>query len=438
MEDAQDLPGAKRQRSSSRPPPSALRTSSEPDGNFSSSCGDVSSSAAHTDYSSTAAESLSVNTGVLQNAVMLPAVTVPAATVPAVTLPADTVPAAGSSHHVSAAGDNGPPQLTTHTPQCQVNGCGATQATSGRPLKTLDEDEKFMIQQFILKYQVSIMCNRHYLNNIQVPKYSKKCSNPLQKQRHDNRHCRLQDIGINRLRNIAQYLPDINLKRPTSKVCYTCIIDIDKEIEEIISSLNSQISIESEEHQSQSQHSLFAPSSSGMMSEDEVEPTSLTASTQTEDPPDENAIALNEMINNLKEKINGKSYNETLSILTLLPQSWTRKKIQDTMGITDYMSRKIKNMQSNSMTTPAARKRRKDAIEPQIVNRVTEFLKKDYVVRTFPDEKHSITVITDTGETELRPKRLLLDSMKETHSMFLAENPDLEGRIGITKFLQCK
>ena len=175
-----------------------------------------------------------------------------------------------------------------------------------------------------------------------------------------------------------------------------------------------------------------------MMSEDEVEPTSLTASTQTDDPPDESTIALNEIINNLKERIHGKSYNETCSILTVLPQSWTVKKIQDTMGLTNYMSRKIKNMQSNSMTTPAARKKRKDAIEPEIVNRVTEFLKKDYVVRTFPDEKHSITVITDTGETELRPKRLLLDSMKETHAMFLAENPDLEGRIGITKFLKCK
>ena len=431
MEDDQDLPGAKRQRSSSRPPPSALPTSSEQGGH----------SAAHTECSSTPAQSFSDNTGVLQNTATMPAVTVPAATVPAATMPAatvpaDTVPAAGSSHHVSAAGDNGPPQLTTHTTECQVNGCGATQETSGRPLKTLDEDEKFLFQQFILKYPVSIMCSSHYVNYLQVPTYSKKCTNPLQKPKH-NKHSRLQDIGINRLRNIAHYLPDINLKRPTSKVCDSCILDIDKQIEEIISSLNSQISIESEEHQSQSQHSLFAPSS-GMMSEDEVEPTSLTASTQTDDHPDENLIALNEIINNLKEKIHGKSYNETLSMLTVLPQSWTLKKIQDTMGLTNYMSRKIKNMQRNSMTTPAARKRRKDAIEPEIVDRVTEFLKKDYVVRTFPDEKHSITVITDTGETELRPKRLLLDSMKETHAMFLAENPDLEGRIGITKFLKCK
>ena len=241
MEDAQDLPGAKRQRSSSRPPPSALRTSSEPDGNFSSRCGELSSSAAHTDYSSTPAESN---------------------TVPSATVPAATVPAAGSSHHVSAAGDNGPPQLATH--ECQVNGCGATQETSGRPLKTLDEDEKFLFQQFILKYPVSIMCSSHYVNYLQVPTYSKKCTNPLQKPKH-NKHSRLQDIGINRLRNIAHYLPNINLKRPTSKVCDSCILDIDKQIEEIISSVNSQISIESEEHQSQSQHSLFAPSS-GMMS----------------------------------------------------------------------------------------------------------------------------------------------------------------------------
>ena len=52
-----------------------------------------------------------------------------------------------------------------------------------------------------------------------------------------------------------------------------------------------------------------------------------------------------EMISQLKEEFQRtKERSKQLQILTVLPQSWTRKKIQEEFGVSDYMARKCKQL----------------------------------------------------------------------------------------------
>ena len=52
-----------------------------------------------------------------------------------------------------------------------------------------------------------------------------------------------------------------------------------------------------------------------------------------------------EMILQLKEKFQTMTKrSEQLQILTILPQSWTKKQIQAEFGVTDYMARKVNSL----------------------------------------------------------------------------------------------
>ena len=105
-------------------------------------------------------------------------------------------------------------------------------------------------------------------------------------------------------------------------------------------------------------------------------------STQTD--PDQNILALEQIIQNLKKFISEKPYNEQLSILTVLPDCWSAKKIEEKMGITGHMAKKIKCLQRRNESAPAPRKTRKDTMDPQIITRVKDHYLKDTVTRTFP------------------------------------------------------
>ena len=59
-------------------------------------------------------------------------------------------------------------------------------------------------------------------------------------------------------------------------------------------------------------------------------------STQTD--ADQNILALEQIIQNLKKFISEKPYNEQLSILTVLPDCWSAKKVEEKMGITGHMA----------------------------------------------------------------------------------------------------
>ena len=51
-----------------------------------------------------------------------------------------------------------------------------------------------------------------------------------------------------------------------------------------------------------------------------------------------------EIILQLKEKFQITKRSEQLQILTVLPQSWTRKQIQSEFGVSHYMARKYKQL----------------------------------------------------------------------------------------------
>ena len=103
---------------------------------------------------------------------------------------------------VSAAGDSGDtlPRHTANTPRpCEVTGC----TTPHQNTVYLNDEEQFMLFNYILKYPVTVVCHPHHIYHIKRHACVQKCSNPLKKHSH-NVTTRLQTIGIDRLQNIKR------------------------------------------------------------------------------------------------------------------------------------------------------------------------------------------------------------------------------------------
>ena len=79
----------------------------------------------------------------------------------------------------------------------------------------------------------------------------------------------------------------------------------------------------------------------------------------------------------------------------------------------------------------AYRKPREDQIPQETVNKAKEFYEQDDISRILPGKRDVVTVKTDKGKEKFQ-KRHLYMSLRETHSIFLEENPEVH--IGLTKF----
>ena len=53
----------------------------------------------------------------------------------------------------------------------------------------------------------------------------------------------------------------------------------------------------------------------------------------------------------------------------------------------------------------------------------------------YSDEKHALTIQTEMGPV-LRSKSILYENLSETFAMFIQENEDLKGKVGLRKFAE--
>ena len=140
-----------------------------------------------------------------------------------------------------------------------------------------------------------------------------------------------------------------------------------------------------------------------------------------------------EIVQQLKEKFNSTKRSERLRILTILPKSWSRRKIAKVFGVSRYLARRAKMLvaEKGVLSSPNP-KLGSLTLSAQTEEEVKNFYLSDDISRIMPGKKDFVSVLAADGKREHKQKRLLLCNLKEAYNEFKGRHPDM--KIGFSKF----
>ena len=139
-----------------------------------------------------------------------------------------------------------------------------------------------------------------------------------------------------------------------------------------------------------------------------------------------------EMILQLKHKFDdSEKVSEKVQVLTVLPQSWSIRRIQEEFGATYRTARLSKQLAASEgiMATPNARLGK--VLPKAVEEKVVAFYLSNNVSRMMPGSKDYVSMYIHRKKERVQ-KRLLLFSLRDAYLQFLDENVGL--KIGLTKF----
>lgn len=145
-----------------------------------------------------------------------------------------------------------------------------------------------------------------------------------------------------------------------------------------------------------------------------------------------------ELLNHLQEKFEAATNDKNiqLQILTILPTSWSVRKIKNTFGATLRAAYKAKRLISNNGFLVSPTPRLGERVSEEIKKSVDDFYKTDKNSRVMPGKNDYVTVRKDCGEKIKEQKRLILCNLQELHSSFKDSFPHM--KIGFSKFAELR
>ena len=158
------------------------------------------------------------------------------------------------------------------------------------------------------------------------------------------------------------------------------------------------------------------------------------SSSESEENPIETSES--EIIAQLKDKFNSSNRkSEKVQILTILPQSWSIRKIEEEFGATNYMVRKAKQLVNTRGILSTPNPKPGKMLSNDTVKLVYNFFENDEISRCMPGKKDFISVKED-GRKVHKQKRLLLCNLNEAYTLFKEHYPNV--KIGISKFCELR
>jgi transposase len=143
-----------------------------------------------------------------------------------------------------------------------------------------------------------------------------------------------------------------------------------------------------------------------------------------------------EIIQQLKEKFaETTKRSDRMTILTVLPKSWSIKKIQDEFGVSNYMARAVKKLvkENGILSTPNPKPGK--TLNENVVELVKDFSNSDDVNRIMPGKKDCVSIRNKEGKIQVQ-KRLVLANLKEIYQLFKEKFPT--SQIGFSKFCELR
>lgn len=279
---------------------------------------------------------------------------------------------------------------------------------------------------------------------------SARCCNPFKEQNHQK--C------TKTLRNVTDWMCCLDLEISSGmKICDKCrkkIYEIYKADEEVLPCSSQSLDDSFTDSQSSIDYlnksleligeSPFKKKKSNVPSYTtnkldkiklRLEKSLLPVSNQEEQPIVE-TLEESEIIQQLKEKfaITTKR-SDKMTILSVLPMSWSVKKIQDEFGVSNYMARAVKKLvkEKGILSTPNPKPGR--TLNENVAELVKDFYNSDDVSRMMPGRKDCVSIKNKEGKTQVQ-KRLVLANVKEIYQLFKEKFPTI--KIGFSKFCELR
>lgn len=138
-----------------------------------------------------------------------------------------------------------------------------------------------------------------------------------------------------------------------------------------------------------------------------------------------------EIVSQLREKYPTATRSEKMQILTVLPKSWSVKRIQEEFNTTNFMARQAKELVKEKGVLAMPDLKRGHALAEQTVHLVHSFYQSHEVSRVMPGRKDYISVREGEGRVHVQ-KRLVLCNLRELYAIFKDQHSS--DHIGVSKF----
>lgn len=131
----------------------------------------------------------------------------------------------------------------------------------------------------------------------------------------------------------------------------------------------------------------------------------------------------------MKEKLSTtNSQREKIQILTLVPSSWSRKKIREEFNVSEYTARKAKELVTEKGILAMPEPRKGHPLNENVIDLVKNFYQNSEYARVMPGAKDKVSI----SKNQYMQKVLLLGNLNELYAAFKFEHPTV--KIGLTKF----
>ena len=145
-------------------------------------------------------------------------------------------------------------------------------------------------------------------------------------------------------------------------------------------------------------------------------------------------IELEEMLDGLKSKFNElKNYSERLQILTVLPNSWSARKVALEFSITRHMASRAKKLRETKGVFASPTAKAGHSLPSQTVEKVQNFYLENSRVMPGMKDKVSFKV---NGEKKIEQKHMVLENLQDLHRKYKNEYP--EAMVGFSKFAELR
>ena len=142
------------------------------------------------------------------------------------------------------------------------------------------------------------------------------------------------------------------------------------------------------------------------------------------------------MIEQLKEKFQEtKKRSERVQVLTVLPKSWSVKKMQQEFAVSEYLARQSKKLVEERGILSLPGPLRGPSLPSETVDTVSAFYESNDISRVMPEKKDFVSVKKE-GKRQHVHKRLVLSNLREVYSEFKERFPG--HKIGFSKFAEVR
>ena len=142
---------------------------------------------------------------------------------------------------------------------------------------------------------------------------------------------------------------------------------------------------------------------------------------------------LDRFVDLLKAKIQISPRQEKIKLLTLAPESWTKKKKQEVFGVSDRMVKRARQLKRDKGILASPDHKRGKTVNGDVKQRIHNFYQSDEYSRMCPGKKEYITVRDGTIK-EQKQKRLLLTNLRELYLEYKHKNPS--DKVGFSTFCE--